>query len=196
MAGSDHERSRGRALVRRRRTRVALAALGALLATGLALSAALAGVSLTTYSTGTFAAAVPDQDLLAEPILVKHKGKVQDVDVKVRIDHPFVGDLQLVLVSPSGRVVKLSTNNGRDGDNYGSGAQGCEGNLTVFRDEAERPITDGEAPYDAEPYQPEEPLSSLEGSKVRGTWTLLISDAGIQDTGAVYCWQLKIRRKR
>jgi subtilisin-like proprotein convertase family protein len=125
-------------------------------------------------------------------IKVRTPGKIRDVDVRLRIDHPRDDELNIYLVSPTGRFVELSTDNGGNGDNYGAGANSCGGALTVFSDEAGARIQDGAAPF-LGAFRPQSPLSRLDGRSAKGPWRLQIFDDGAGQTGVLGCWAMKIK---
>ena len=52
---------------------------------------------------------------LLDSITFFRKGAVKDVQVKVNINHPFNGDLEIFLKSPAGTVVKLHDRTGQQG---------------------------------------------------------------------------------
>jgi len=105
---------------------------------------------------------------------------VADLNVSVNLDHTYVGDLQITLRSPSGRVVTLFSRRGRDGRNLSN---------TMFDDEALTGISSGVAPFTGA-FRPETPLSAFDGSNARGNWTLTVSDRAWYDTGALNSWKL------
>lgn len=125
-------------------------------------------------------------------IAVRTSGRIRDLDVAVRIDHTADADLNIYLVSPSGRFVELSTDNGGNGNDYGAGSNSCAGLRTVFSDEAATRIVDGSPPFLGR-FRPQSPLSRLDGRSVRGLWRLQIFDDGAADTGVLGCWQLRVR---
>src|SRR6476659_1889140 len=59
------------------------------------------------------------------------RGKIKDVNVGVRAQHPFAKDLEFYLASPRG-VINLSHDVGGDGNNYGAGPASCAGTFTTF----------------------------------------------------------------
>src|SRR3954467_15809403 len=59
------------------------------------------------------------------------RGKIKDVNVGVRAQHPFLTDLEFYLASPRG-VINLSHDVGGDGNNYGAGPASCAGIFTTF----------------------------------------------------------------
>lgn len=106
---------------------------------------------------------------------------VQDVDVMVDLTHTLVFDLKLEITSPSGTTVVLNMYDPFydyfEGQNY-------EG--TIFDDEAEVSISDGEAPFTGR-FRPVdlEGLSAFDGEDAYGVWTLSIFDAFVGDTGTL-----------
>ena len=156
---------------------------------------ALGAPTTAVYSTGNIAVPIPDVASVDIPINVADIGEVSDVNVSVRLDHTFDGDLQLQLISPDGTIVMLSDGNGGSGDNYGTGANDCSGTHTVFDDSAATVITGGTPPY-AGSFQPESPLSAMVGDNVTGGWILRITDTAALDTGTVGCVQIEITRQQ
>lgn len=156
---------------------------------------ALGAPTTAVYSTGNIAVPIPDVNSVDIPINVADVGEVSDVNVRVRLDHTFDGDLQLELISPDGTIVMLSDGNGGSGDNYGSGANDCSGTHTIFDDSAATVITGGTPPY-AGTFRPETPLSAMVGDNVTGGWILRITDTAALDTGTVGCVQIEITRQQ
>ncbi len=151
----------------------------------------------TVFSTGNIATPIPDVSSVEIPIVVGQNGAAGDVNVRVRLNHTFTGDLTLTLIAPDNTQVVLSAN--RDtpaggGDNYGTGANDCSGTPTIFDDSASTPISAGLPPF-AGTFQPEEPLSGMTGRSVNGTWKLRVSDSAALDTGTVGCVTLEINRQ-
>ncbi len=118
-------------------------------------------------------------------------GRIVDLDVRVRIKHTSVEDLNIYLISPTGKFVELSTDNGGNGDDYG-GSLGCGGAFTVFDDEAGTRIRDGAAPF-AGAFKPQSRLASLDGDLARGTWRLQVFDDEVGQTGILGCWEFRAR---
>lgn len=154
------------------------------------------GPSITnTTSSGNLATPIPDVSSVEIPINVTEFGSVEDVNVSVRLNHTFDGDLEIRLIHPDGTSVMLSDNRGGGGDNFGSGANDCSGVPTRFDDSAAIAISVGAAPF-AGSFRPDSPLSALNGKSTNGTWKLRISDTASLDTGTVFCVTLEIKRKR
>lgn len=101
---------------------------------------------------------------------------VNDLNVKINIQHTWVNDLDVSLTSPTGTVVVLSTNNGANGaQNYTN---------TVFDQQATTPITSGSAPFTGS-FIPEGDLSLLNGQMSGGNWTLNVVDDFNLDGGSI-----------
>ena len=156
-----------------------------------ALSAPLPTV---THSSGNLAVLIPDLTTVDVPINVTETGVVDDVNVRLRINHAFDGDLEIRLVHPDGTAVLLSDNRGSNGDNYGSGTNDCAGIPTVFDDSAAVAVSAGVAPF-ASSFRPEEALSAFSGKPTNGVWKLRITDTANQDQGTLGCVQLELRRR-
>jgi hypothetical protein len=190
---------------------VAIAAL----AVGLVLAAPAAQarkkVITKTYAVGVGAPSggvplnIPDgggaaQQLVRDPIAVNGlnpRGKIKDVNVGVRITHPFASDLELYLASPRG-VLNLSHDVGGNGNNYGNGFAGCAGGLTTFDGQTPTSIaTPGlQAPFVGF-FAPQEPLQFLNGlggkKATNSIWSLLVmDDNNMHGTGTVDCFKLAI----
>jgi subtilisin-like proprotein convertase family protein len=153
------------------------------------------GAILSTYSSGNIATPLPDNTTVDVPIVISDLGGVADINVKVRMDHTFDGDVQISLVAPDNTIVPLVTNRGSGGDNFGSGSNDCSGTPTVFDDSAATAISAGAPPY-AGSFRPESPLSVMNGKSVNGTWKVRFNDNANLDTGIIGCVTLEISRQQ
>lgn len=135
------------------------------------------GQAPETTSLGLPPIAIPDNGAATASATIASSTPsfVGDINVAVNIDHNFVGDLTLVLVSPSGTRVVLSDRNGGSGDDYTN---------TVFDDAAGTDITAGAPPFTGI-FRPEEPLSAVFGESALGTWRLEVTDNSAGDTGSI-----------
>jgi hypothetical protein len=195
--------------------RVGLIAVAAL-ALSLVLSAPAAQarkkVVTKTFEVGVGAPAggiplhIPDggggaEQLVRDPIVVRGlnpRGKIKDVNVGVRITHPFASDLEIYLATPRG-VINLSHDEGGNGNNYGNGFSGCAGGLTTFDSQTPTSIaTPGlQAPFVGF-FAPQESLDLLNGlgdkKATNASWSLLVmDDNNMHGTGTVDCFQLTMR---
>ncbi len=111
-------------------------------------------------------------------------GRITKVTVMLSINHTFVNDLGLTLISPSGIRVPLFTN---VPSNSNQGFQN-----TVLDDSAAVPIeTSGSAPYTGT-FRPQVALATLIGDNPDGTWKLEARDYFGGDTGSIQSWSLTI----
>ncbi|HEV8579257.1 MAG TPA: proprotein convertase P-domain-containing protein [Thermoanaerobaculia bacterium] len=147
-----------------------------------------------SYSSGNLSVPLPDVSTVEVPLAVTDTGVVSDVNVRIRLNHTFDGDLNISLIGPDGTTIDLSSGNGSSGDNYGSGANDCSGQPTVFDDSATASITAGTAPF-AGTFKPEQALSAFNGKPTAGTWKLRIADTANVDVGTLFCFQLEIVRR-
>jgi hypothetical protein len=126
------------------------------------------------------------------------RGKIKDVNVGVRIQHPFAKDLEVYLASPRG-VINLSHDVGGEGNNYGAGPASCGGTFTIFDSNTPTRIdTPGlQAPF-AGFFAPIESLNFLGGlgdkKATNAVWTLLVEDDdNSHPAGTLACWFLQIK---
>jgi hypothetical protein len=125
------------------------------------------------------------------------RGKIKDVNVGVRIQHPFAKDIEVYLASPRG-VINLSHDVGGDGNNYGAGPASCAGTFTTFdNDTPTRIDAPGlQAPF-AGFFAPIESLDLLHGlgdkKATNARWSLLVEDDdNTHPAGTLECWYLQI----
>jgi len=126
------------------------------------------------------------------------RGKIKDVNVGVRIQHPFAKDLEVYLASPRG-VINLAHDVGGDGNNYGAGPASCAGTFTTFDSNTPTRIdTFGlQAPF-AGFFAPMESLGLLNGlgdkKATNAAWSLLVEDDdNMHPAGTLECWYLQIK---
>ena len=178
---------------RRVSSRIGLVGLAVL---GCAFAAAPgAQAKVKTFSTGNISDPILDDVTTPVPLKVPRKGKIKDVNVMVRLNHPNTFDLSMVVLGPSGRFNGQWSDGTTAGANYGSGPNNCAGTPTVVDDEAPGSIDDGIAPY-AGSFVGKRPLSiAFDGRQMKGTWWLLVSDHNEVDEGTIGCWKLRISYK-
>ena len=104
------------------------------------------------------------------------------VRVCLDINHTYVGDLTVVLISPSGSSTVLIGNIGAGNQNFTN---------TCLNDNASVSIGAGTAPYTGV-FKPSDDLGNLnDGSIGNGTWILRVSDVAAADTGFLNNWSLE-----
>lgn len=176
-------------------------------AVAMAIAAALLTVALLTTSAGAgtgrqffFQEATrpipdaPNGGGVLDKISLRGSARISDLNVLVRINHGADADLNLYLISPNGKFVELSTDNGGGGNNYGTGPNSCRGSgrFTVFTDQAGRSIRQGAPPF-AGSFRPQTPLSSLNGDRIGGVWRLQVFDDDAGTSGTIGCFGLGVR---
>jgi hypothetical protein len=126
------------------------------------------------------------------------RGKIKDVNVGVRAQHPYAKDLEFYLATPRG-VINLAHDVGGEGNNYGAGPASCAGTFTIFDSNTPTRIdTPGlQAPF-AGFFAPMETLGGLNGlgdkKATNAAWTLLVEDDdNAHPAGFLACWFLQIR---
>ncbi len=142
-------------------------------------------------SPGSAALPIEDFETLVLPFEILGAGSVTAIEVGIRLDHTYTADLEIRLVAPDGDSVRLAFHNGSWRNDFGSGADDCSGTLTVFADDAALSMETGVAPF-AGRHRPYEPLSSLGGHAMAGTWHIEITDHWGWDQGSLYCAQLAL----
>lgn len=104
----------------------------------------------------------------------------------VGIDHTFVNDLDVTLISPDGTEVLLIDNADGSGNNL------CQ---TLLDDDAVAPSIQAaitaNAPFTGT-WTPNAPLSAFDGEDPNGNWTLRVQDFFAQDTGNIRAFSVLI----
>jgi len=102
---------------------------------------------------------------------------VQDINVRISIEHTYVSDLDVWLVSPLEEMtVTLFTDVGGSGQNFQD---------TLLDDQATTPIGSGTAPFIGS-YIPQEPLAAFNGLNPNGIWQLIVVDDAGGDYGRLF----------
>ena len=119
-------------------------------------------------------------------------GPITKVRVKMFITHPVSDDLDISLVGPDGTEVFLALGNGGDA-NFGTDCP-ADANDTIFDDDADTPIDDGDNPFVGtfRPVDDLTPFINKSGASVNGTWNLRVEDTFSGDAGTIQCWALEI----
>ncbi len=172
---------------------------GSLAAWSLALTtfpAAPVASPVQTFNQGT-ATAIPTGPAVVTSTLVVAGLTAPICNAVFRTDtlpHTFAADLDITLMSPTGTVVTLTTDNGAGNDNVFNGTQ--------WTDDA-NPL--GQVPYTtnaglatdhpyvnlttATPLEPEESMGAFMGELGNGTWTVTVSD-DLAGDGGTFTWGL------
>lgn len=114
-------------------------------------------------------------DLLVDGV----QGRISDIDVVVTITHPNVADLDLVLISPTGRKIALASQL----------ATGVNLSGTVFDDQAVTSVRIGSAPFSGH-FKPVGALADLNGGSPNGRWQLEIGTRSGGASGTLVSWSM------
>lgn len=106
---------------------------------------------------------------------------LSDLTIEVNIDHTWVRDLTMTLISPAGTQVKLVD---RPCTNV------ALNDIVATFDDSGIPVTCANNPAIEGTVQPVESLAAFNGENTQGTWTLRVADNAAQDGGAIVSWNL------
>ncbi len=126
--------------------------------------------------------AIPGAGVIESVIFIPDGRTITDVDVRVNIQHTYVGDLRITLTGPQGQSVLLVNRRGGPGQNFTG---------TIFDTQAGTPVTLGAAPFTGR-FRPEQSLNALNNTSAQGNWTLRIEDLRAGDAGTLLNWQLDL----
>jgi subtilisin-like proprotein convertase family protein len=134
--------------------------------------------------------AVPDEGLVTHTFTVAQASFITDLDVRVEIQHTWVGDLILQLESPAGTVVTLLDRPGVPASGFGCG----DDDMNVLFDDASGFDPENHCPGSTPWYDgsasPVGALSAFNGESTAGDWKLHVSDNASGDTGTIVDWEL------
>lgn len=118
-------------------------------------------------------------------------GPIFDAEATTFISHTRADDLDVILRSPSGTEVTLTTDNGVTNDNVFHGSRWDD---DAGISNAPGPVTDNAYSDGAveSPVVPEEAMGAFIGEDPDGTWRLQVNDDTPGDTGTVSEWRLHI----
>jgi hypothetical protein len=126
-----------------------------------------------------------------DDFVVASTGTLESLQLRVRIDHTYVGDLGLRLTKVGGAGPQaLIDRPGYTGTGFGCGIANIDATLD---DDATQPV---ETECNAAPpaidgsVSPNQPLAAFAGEELAGTWRVTVSDSAGQDTGSLIEWCL------
>jgi subtilisin-like proprotein convertase family protein len=147
----------------------------------------------SVFSTGDITVPLIDNGTTESTIFVNVAGAVTDLNVRLRINHPRLADLDIQLIASDGTAIKIAPQVGGTAADFGASSASCSGLMTTFDDEATTSVLTGAAPF-LGTYRPDGRLSAFDGRAANQVWTLRIRDTATGNVGALYCWQLVLRR--
>ena len=145
-------------------------------------------------------AIIPDGDPtgINRTITIGDTRTIADLNVRLDVAHPFVGDLKVILTHGGlGTTAVLLDRPGIPATTDGCGRDDI---ACTFDDEAGRTAEDqcllsasmNPMPAIDGSVKPNSPLSAFDGQSLAGTWTLSISDNAAQDAGSLFDWCLEV----
>ena len=127
---------------------------------------------------------------IGSDLVVANNFTLTDVNVRVQLNHSYVGDVYLKLRSPAGTEVVLLDRPGVPASTYGC----SDNNMDVtFDDASSFGLEDhcaGTSPWYGGTAAPVGSLAAFNGESAAGTWTLTASDNADADTGTLVDWEL------
>src|SRR5262249_10967135 len=139
-------------------------------------------------------ALIPDDDAtgINNTINVADARVIQDLNVRLNVTHPFVGDLRVRLTHvETGTTVTLIDRPGVPASSFGCNGGDMAG---TFDDQAASAAEDAcEAPSPAlsSRLEPLTPLSAFNGQSLAGAWRLNLADLSVVDSGSLLGWCLE-----
>jgi subtilisin family serine protease/subtilisin-like proprotein convertase family protein len=140
--------------------------------------------AIERYASENVPQRITDHSTVTSTLAIEESYAIADLDVELKVTHPYDADLDVYLVAPDGTRIALFSNVGGAGNDFSA---------TTLDDEADTAIADGQAPFTGR-YRPHQPLSALDGSDVLGTWALEVGDHGTRDEGTLHGWSLIVER--
>ncbi|MDI1254956.1 MAG: zinc-dependent metalloprotease family protein [Flavobacterium sp.] len=124
---------------------------------------------------------VPTSGTVTSTLTIADNVTISDINITAKINHTYVEDLTVSLVSPAGTEIVLV-----------SGQCGSSNNINATFDDAGITLTCGGTPVISGTIKPLNALSTLNGTSSAGTWTLKVVDAATPDGGSIQTWSLNI----
>lgn len=166
----------------------------ALLGKGILAIVLLGGTSTGALAQVTFGAgaggSIPDAGSVNFTLNVPDEITINDLNIQLAgLNHAAANDVTITLTSPAGTTVQLFSAIGTPGDSFG-------GSYTLD-DEAgtsisAAPIVVSDLASGTYSPQTANALAGFDGEDARGTWTLSVTDGGVNFTGNLSSWSLQI----
>jgi subtilisin-like proprotein convertase family protein len=139
-------------------------------------------IGTKSYASTDVGKSIPDLGTVVSRITIADDVTIRDLNVQVMASHSTDADVRLTLVAPDGTRVVLFNRRGGSGNDFAN---------TIFDDESPNSIWRGVAPF-AGSYKPEYVLSAFDGKSAKGTWSLVIDDLFLFDSGKLWAWSMTI----
>lgn len=126
--------------------------------------------------------AIPGAGVIESTIFIPDGRTITDLDVRINVQHTYIGDLRMTLIDPNGQSVTLVNRRGGSGQNFTG---------TIFDSQAGASVLVGSAPFTGR-FRPEQSLNAFNNTTALGLWTLRIEDLRAGDAGQLVDWQLDL----
>ncbi len=146
-----------------------------------------AAIRATHVYTSSTPMPIPDAScpsLISSTLTVPDSFPIAEVKVGLWIEHPWRGDLSIVLTAPDGTAIGLLNHPDGSADNSNVLLDDSSPNLPDSTDHSAPP------PHYPNWWQPSDPLSGFQFAGAQGTWTLALCDDAAGDEGALRAWTL------
>jgi subtilisin-like proprotein convertase family protein len=137
----------------------------------------------TEYTSVDVPKTIPDLGTVTSILTVRDTGTIDDVNVRINIQHIWDEDLDVYLTAPDGTRIELFTDIGGMRDDFTN---------TILDDDAPLSITEGFSPFTGS-FRPEGDLSVLDGMNINGTWMLEVTDDTWLISGDLNSWSLIVK---
>jgi len=140
-------------------------------------------IDCATFTAGQLPVTIPETDaeIVTSEIQVNSDLIISEVSVALAIEHTFLEDLEISLISPQGTTVVLISSD-----------CGSSDDINATFDDNGIPLSCSNNPAITGTVQPILPLSILKGESTLGIWTLEIQDMADLDGGALNGFSLTI----
>lgn len=134
---------------------------------------------------------IPDNDEqgLIDSITISNSGYIGDIDIRVDINHTWVGDLRINLThEETGKSITLIDRPGFPAENSGCREDNI---MTILDDEITLPVDPECASFPAAisgTFLPENSLTTFDNDQIAGNWLLTVTDKIPHDTGNINQW--------
>ena len=153
-----------------------------------AVHPAAAAANCTTYTSTDVPQTIPTgPGSVSSTLTIPGNPRIEDLDVSINLNHTFMQDLDVHLISPAGNDNGLFTD-------IGAGTTGGAQTLMDVRFDDEAALPPAFALSASMVLQPElnYRLSWFDGENAGGTWTLQIRDDTATDGGTLNAWSMTI----
>ncbi|MBK8268410.1 MAG: proprotein convertase P-domain-containing protein [Planctomycetes bacterium] len=156
-------------------------------------------VEVCGYSNAQFPGAIPDggPDPVQNLVTIPTTGPILDLDIRLDIDHTWVGDLVIWMTHiETGTSVLLVDRPGAPATSTGCGADNFD---IILDDEGQGGLLEnqcsatgsGSFPTSPPNYVPTQSLAAFDGENLGGNWLISVNDVRSENSGTLISWCLR-----